>query len=113
MKALIVLSIFFTAVNTFAEVRCGWILNPTPANISLIDADTEWIIGEQGGYQAVGDIEYPNDDQYVNTNGNYGYFCGCIEGEFDKVELKVIKIKSSQAQLLKTCLQDENLPSIK
>ncbi len=33
------------------ETRCGWFDNPTPANYSLYDKDSEWIIGVQGGYQ--------------------------------------------------------------
>lgn len=37
------------------ETRCGWLTNPTPANMWLQDRDAQWIIGMQGGYQLQGD----------------------------------------------------------
>jgi Protein of unknown function (DUF4087) len=33
------------------ETRCGWLSNPTPANVWLYDRTGEWIIGLQGGHQ--------------------------------------------------------------
>ncbi|MGO4778074.1 DUF4087 domain-containing protein, partial [Lysobacter sp. 2RAB21] len=30
------------------ENRCGWFVNPSPANAWLIDRDGEWIIATQG-----------------------------------------------------------------
>src|SRR4051812_16771245 len=54
------------------ETRCGWFDNPTPANATLTDADGEWLISEQGGYQAEGDWP-PTDKSWVHTNGgSYG-----------------------------------------
>ncbi len=78
MKTILALFIAFAGSTAFAkpETRCGWIENPTPANYSIIDADGEWIISVQGGYQAEGDVAFPNDydNNYVKTNINYGYF---------------------------------------
>src|SRR5690348_8019506 len=57
--------------------RCGWFYNPTPGNAWLFDRDGEWTIGVQGGPQADGD--WPNfREQWVETNGGYGYGCGCF-----------------------------------
>ncbi len=67
--------------NKQFETRCGWLSNPTPANISLYDRDGEWIIGVQGGYQVEGEWEFPDfkPGQWVITNaGSYGYGCACL-----------------------------------
>jgi hypothetical protein len=107
------LTIFFLSSSAYAGVqtRCGWIWNPTPANYWLNDADGEWLIAKQGGYQAEGAIEaYPTDEQKVNTNGHYGYWCGCVVGEFDKKKEQVTKIISSSVKNLDACLEDPRLP---
>lgn len=36
------------------EIRCGWLDNPTPGNLWLIDRDAEWSISQQGGYESEG-----------------------------------------------------------
>jgi hypothetical protein len=104
------------AFNAHAvETRCGWINNPTPANYTITDAERTWVIAVQGGYQAEGvdKIEYPSEDQYVDINGSYGYWCGCMKVETDTGDEIVEKIFSSKAKLLKDCLKDPNLPSMK
>src|SRR5437868_13194364 len=69
------------AVGTGFQRRCGWLSNPTPANISLFDRDGEWIFGVQGGYQVEGDWDWPafGARDWVKTNGNYGYGCACFD----------------------------------
>lgn len=112
MKLLSIALIFSFSSVALAKVetRCGWISNPTPANYWINDADGEWIISAQGGYQATGEIEaYPTDEQMVNTNGSYGYWCGCITGTFDKNEQLVKEILSSSVKSLDVCLEDPNL----
>lgn len=102
-----------SSVFAKVETRCGWISNPTPANYWIVDADDLWVIGAQGGYQAEGeDLNYPeSEDQMVYTNGNYGYWCGCIKGDFDKSNSLVLKVISSFPKTLKACLEDPNLPA--
>lgn len=60
-------------LTSVSETRCGWFVNPTPANASLYDRDAEWIIGVQGGHQAEGDWPEFGSGQWVKTNGNYGH----------------------------------------
>ena len=86
MKLLIGLFILSACSLSFAsEKRCGWISNPTPANMGISDAAGYWVIGVQGGYQSDGidNLSFPDSDgdKYVRTNGYYGYFCGCITAE--------------------------------
>ena len=66
------------------ENRCGWFENPTPGNAWLTDKDGEWLIGAQGGYQAEGDWAEFSDDQWVKTNGYYGYGCTCMQVTVDR-----------------------------
>jgi hypothetical protein len=116
MRNLIIASLVaFFSSSALGETRCGWIENPTPGNFWLTDKDGEWTIGVQGGFQAEGIevIEFPADAQYVNVNGNYGYFCGCITGQSDSETMRILSISKSKAKLLKDCLKDENVPKPK
>jgi Protein of unknown function (DUF4087) len=90
------------------ETRCGWFSNPTPANISLYDRDAEWTIGVQGGYQVSGDWDWPvfKAGQWVQTNGNYGYGCACLQLRVNKENHDVLEIKSARARSLTACRQD-------
>jgi len=100
------------AVTTNFETRCGWLDNPTPANIWLYDRDGQWIIGVQGGYQLEGDLELPDfkPRQWVSTNvGSYGYGCACLRLRVNKQTHEVLEIKSSRARPLSTCRQDPSL----
>ena len=92
------------------ELRCGWYANPTPANHWLNDADGEWIIGAQGGHQAEGEA-FPEfrDDQWVKTNGNYGYGCACIRARVDHKTRRVLEIREAFAKQLSACKNDPKL----
>jgi hypothetical protein len=115
MRLLIAfLSLTVLTQTALAKVQayCGWIDNPTPANFYLTDATASWIIGEQGGHQAEGDVSFPDsDDEFVKTNGSYGYFCGCLQAEtsVQGEDHLITKIVSSQAQSLSACLGDSRL----
>lgn len=93
------------------ETRCGWFVNPTPANIWLYDKDGEWTIGVQGGYQLEAERGWPTfkPQQWVKTNGNYGYGCACMRIRVNKQTHKVIEIKSSRARPLAACRRDRSL----
>ncbi len=95
--------------NSTAETRCGWFVNPTPANAWLLDAHGEWIISVQGGYQAEGDWPEFKDSQWVKTNINYGYGCACMKVNVNKSEEKVINIISAYAKPLSACRKDKAL----
>jgi hypothetical protein len=94
------------------ETRCGWLSNPTPANISLYDRDAEWTISVQGGYQVEGDWDWPDfkPGQWVVTNASsYGYGCACMQLRVNKETERVLEIKSSTARPLSACRRDSSL----
>jgi uncharacterized protein DUF4087 len=98
--------------STDFETRCGWFVNPTPANVWLDDREAEWIIGVQGGYQVPGDWPWPNfkRGQWVVKNaGDYGYGCACLELRVNKKTQEVLEIKTSTARPLAKCRQDASL----
>ena len=91
------------------ETRCGWFVNPTPANAWLEDKDGEWIIAVQGGYQAEGDWPAFKPRQWVETNVHYGYGCACMRVKVDRETHKVLEIKSAYARSLSACRRDRKL----
>ena len=107
--ALVLLS---TTTAEAVEKRCGWFVNPTPANAWLLDRRGEWTIGVQGGYQADGDWPAFTDKQWVETNGHYGYGCACLDVESDQASKKILRILKSQPKLLSDCRNDNALPKV-
>ena len=93
------------------ETRCGWFVNPTPANIWLYDREGEWTIAVQGAYQLESEWAWPDfkPGQWVQTNGNYGYGCACMRMQVDKETHKVVAVKSSRARPLSACRRDRSL----
>ena len=93
------------------ETRCGWFVNPTPANIWLYDKDGEWTIGVQGGYQLEAERGWPDfkPRQWVKTNGNYGYGCACLQLRVNRETHEVLEIKSARARPLSVCRRDRSL----
>ncbi|MBV5262402.1 DUF4087 domain-containing protein [Synechococcus moorigangaii CMS01] len=98
--------------STTFETRCGWFSNPTPGNISLYDADREWVIGVQGGHQVATDWDWPNfaPDQWVVTNaGSYGYGCACMDVQVNGATGTINDIRNVRAQAIAICQQDPAL----
>jgi hypothetical protein len=92
------------------EWRCGWLDNPTPANVWLYDREGRWTIGVQGGHQAEGDLPAPGPGQWVRTNvGEYGYGCACLQVRVNKETHEVLEIKSGRARTLAACRRDRSL----
>lgn len=91
--------------------RCGWLINPTPANWWLTDSQGQWILGTQGADQAPGMDEMPDMSTagWVETNGSYGYGCACMTITADG-EGKVTRIADAQPKPLKQCKADRKLP---
>lgn len=93
------------------ENRCGWFINPTPANAWLIDRDGEWTIGIQGGEQAEGD--WPSrisEREWVSYgNASYGHGCACMKVETDRENMRIKRIVSAQGKPLAQCRRDRKL----
>jgi hypothetical protein len=109
-----ILFIMLSASASAGEYRCGWLENPTPGNIWLTDSVASWTISTQGGYQIKDKylklLPKTHDNEFVRTNGHYGYSCACINMKTDKKTKRVSKIYSKgKSLLLKQCLEDRNL----
>jgi len=91
--------------------RCGWIANPTPRNWWITDAQAEWLLGEQGGYQAPGLDRIPDltTRDWVRTNGYYGYGCACLTMTVDPRTKRATRILSAQQRPLAACRADRKL----
>lgn len=116
MKRVALASILFVTLSVAlaqaAENRCGWVNNPTPGNWWLTDADGQWTIMTQGSYEAggmenIGDI---SAGDYVATNGNYGYACGCMRVDTDG-QGAVTQIYSFRQRPIGKCENDGALSS--
>jgi hypothetical protein len=94
------------------ENRCGWVNNPTPGNWWLTDADGQWTMMTQGSYEAAGmdNIGDISAGDYVTTNGNYGYACGCMQVDTDG-QGTVNRIYSFRQLPIGKCENDEALSS--
>jgi Protein of unknown function (DUF4087) len=105
------LALLLAASAAQAETRCGWIVNPTPANWWLTDADAEWVLMLQGGPGVPGMEVMPDFSQgeWVEVNGSYGYGCACLEMRTDGVS-EVYEILSARQLPLSTCENDPALP---
>jgi hypothetical protein len=99
-----------------SEKLCGWVVNPTPGNFWLVDAQTRWnsgwLISSQGGYQARGMDQMPDMTELgsVKTNGNYGYSCGCMQARLDRRNRRITRIYSAAPAPLSQCRSDRRLP---
>ena len=113
MRALLLAALLLPAAApaAWAETRCGWIVNPTPANWWLEDADGTWLLMTQGapgvpGMELIPDL---TEGDWVRTNGWYGYGCACMEvvrrGD------SIARILSFEQIPLRRCLADPALPA--
>lgn len=111
----VVVSSLFTVIlpANALETRCGWLINPTPANWYLKDTDGTWTLSVQGGYQASGMENIPDLDraEYVKTNGNYGYACACLDVDTDSNQMRITRVQNTEQLSISTCEQDANLPA--
>ena len=106
-----VLLVSTLAAPACAERRCGWLENPTPGNWWLKDAQDLWIISTQGRKPPPGADRLPSPapGQFVATNGSYGHFCACIDGDFDATA-NVTRIEAATARPLSVCQSDPKMP---
>ncbi len=103
------------AVIATAQQRCGWIENPTPGDLFLIDKDATWTITSQGqadGPDATGvdNIPQTSPKQFVDTSrgAGHGYSCGCLSVETK--DKRITKVISGKALPLDKCRADKALP---
>lgn len=107
---LLIMSLMSTSAFAGAQTFCGWVDNPTPANIWMEDSFGSITISIQGGESASGDLNISNIYQY---NGHYGAGCGCMKAELKVVngERVATKILSSKELPLSACASDKNIKS--
>ena len=93
------------------ERRCGWLVNPTPANWWLTDRDGQWILATQGADQAPGMDGMPDMSTagWVEINGHYGYGCACMTITAD-ADGRVVRIADAEPKPLRQCRADRKLP---
>ena len=114
MRFLIVILGMFSALTATAEeTRCGWLENPSPANMWLIDRDGSWDISVQGTSNALDDKSMEllyqataNENEFVRTNRNYGFSCACLTVDVDEEQNSITTIYKSKQLPLKQCLED-------
>lgn len=95
-----------------AETRCGILSNPTPANWWITDADGEWTMGVQGGYQAEGLENLPAslfEEGWVRVNGYYGYRCACLKVNTDRESMRILNVLSGRPRPMNACDSDKAL----
>lgn len=104
------------AAQSPVQKRCGWLVNPTPANWYFFDRDGRWVLGEQGGYQiSIADLNHlPKDEPgtFVADGRGYGYNCVCLNMRVDQKTTHVTRIVSGSALPLKRCRTDKRLPKM-
>ena len=99
-----------------AEMRCGWLDNPTPRNWWLEDSEKTWTLMTQDpdrpegpeGMELVPDL---TEGEFVEVNGSsYGYACVCMSVETDGDE-RITKILSVRQLQIAQCNNDKALAS--
>ncbi|HDM8062585.1 DUF4087 domain-containing protein [Vibrio harveyi] len=110
---IVILGMFSTLAATAEETRCGWLENPSPANMWLIDRDGSWDISVQGTSNALDDKSMEllyqataNENEFVRTNRNYGFSCACLTVDVDEETNSITTIYKSKQLPLKQCLED-------
>lgn len=92
------------------QTRCGWFDNPSPGNATLADRDGEWMIGMQGGHQAIGDWPEFKPAQWVRTGvGSYGYGCACMRVKANADTQEIEEIVSASSKPLSACRKERSL----
>ncbi len=115
MKRIIFILASLATLNSFAssEIKtfCGWVDNPTPANVWMEDKFGSITVSIQGGHQSDGDL-FVSSTYF--TNGNYGSGCGCMKAVVTtdaQGERIATKIVASRDLPLSRCAQDKALKS--
>jgi hypothetical protein len=97
-----------------AERRCGWLANPTPGNLLLIDKDASWWIASQGeamGPNAEGEVPDFDRREFVTTQSGYGYGCACLNVATDAPRQRITRVISAENLPLARSRNDRSLPA--
>lgn len=97
------------AADTVNKNICGWLDNSTPGNATLIDKDGEWLLAQQGIYEAKGNWTPDLKGNEVYTNGMHGYGCVCMKVNADEANKKIIRISSVKVNKLSICRKDTKI----
>lgn len=98
----------------YAEYRCGWLDNPEPGHFQLTDKEAVWTISKREAYRipdaSLKKLPARDENQFIRTNGSFGYSCSCLSVTTDTVSrrIKSINFKGKQV-LLKRCLEDKTI----
>ncbi|MDO6414381.1 DUF4087 domain-containing protein [Sphingomonas sp. BIUV-7] len=94
------------------ETRCGWFVNVTPGNFELDDAQGQWTLAQQGGYQAEGLDALPDMSAkgWVAINGPHGHSCACMTVSVDRSTMLVTHFYAARPVPLERCRADRRLP---
>ncbi len=111
-SVLLAITLAATAAAPASERRCGWLINPTPGNWSLADRSGEWVIAEQGRYQARGSDNMPDMSTrgWVKTNVGYGYGCACMSVRSNRRTMQIAEVIWAKPVPLRQCRRDRALP---
>lgn len=113
LAAMLPLLLAATAAES-AERRCGWFLNPSPANFWLVDRDGRWELMTQGGRYIPGMLTLPDmrAEGWIATNANrqYGYSCACLTMDVDRRTRRATRIARAEPLALSRCQEDPSLP---
>lgn len=89
---------FLIATNAIAapQLRCGWIENTMPSDLSFTDKDGTWNL-----------LNVPGEELLPDTDR--GTTCACIKVESDPNKLIINEIYGGKKIPAKRCQQDKNL----
>ena len=104
--------VLLLARPALAERLCGWLINPTPGNWWLRDRTAEWVLAEQGRFQAENLDAMPDMSRHgwVETNGSYGHGCACLDVALTPGSRRIARLLAARPLPLKRCAADRSLP---
>ncbi len=111
---LIPLILMAAAPTSKPVTLCGWLDNPTPGNWWFIDKSGTWDLVTQGQDGVKGFDKMPDMSVYgkIETNGSYGYSCGCLKVSIDRKSQTITELFSAKPVPLRQCRADRRLPKV-
>ena len=88
---------------------CGWVSNPAPAQVSLVQRSATWHISQPGQHQATGDWTGARGADWVGDANGLGHGCGCLRVMADAGEHRITRILSAKPQPRAQCTKNAKL----